>query len=72
MIAYKLILFRIFNHLIKTEKILKNSVDKIKVRDYNTDTNTERTDKVHYIDSVIINFQFFVKEKEVRPPRGLI
>ena len=29
-------------------------------------------DKVLYIDLVIVNFQFFVKEKEVRPPRRLI
>ena len=27
---------------------------------------------VHYINLVVVNFQFFVKEKEVRPPRRLI
>lgn len=40
----KLKFIRIFNHFIKTEIFLKNSIDKIRVRYYNTDTNKERTD----------------------------
>ena len=40
----KLKFIRIFNHFIKTEIFLKNSIDKIRARYYNTDTNKERTD----------------------------
>ena len=40
----KLKFIRIFNHFIKTKIFLKNSIDKIRDRYYNTDTNKERTD----------------------------
>ena len=50
------------------KKIFKNSVDKIKTRDYNTDIRKDGHDPVHYIDFEIIVFSTGIMKEEVRPP----
>ena len=62
----KYILFKHNNEIKK--KIYKNSVDKNRSRDYNTDIRKDGHDPVHYIDFEIIVFSIGIMKEEVRPP----